>query len=92
MDVERGAGGERMARELMCTRKRGVEAMQEANRHAEDIRDCLKRMVDLKEAEVVASKRARKIEALEKQLLLGMGNPKTLRDKLETELEAQWGS
>ena len=79
-----------MVRESMYTRKRGVEAMQEANKHADSIRVCLKRMVELKEAELKASKRARRIEALEKQLLLGMGNPKTLREKLEAELEAQW--
>lgn len=46
--------------------------------------------VGLKTAAAVASTRSRRIEALEKQLVLGLGDKQAVITRLTAELEAQW--
>lgn len=64
------------------TRKEALQAMKAANDHAKAIGDNIRKMVDLKEKEAEQNAREMRIKALEKKLMLGLGDPVAVKAEL----------
>ncbi|CAB1104165.1 unnamed protein product [Ectocarpus sp. CCAP 1310/34] len=70
------------ARKEPLETKKGLAAFEAANTHVETIGADMKRMVELKEAEAVGIKRENKIKALEKKIVLRLGDETENRAEL----------
>ncbi|CAB1109143.1 unnamed protein product [Ectocarpus sp. CCAP 1310/34] len=71
------------ARKEALETKKGPAALEAANTHVDSIGANMKRMVELKEAEAVGIKRENKIKALEKIIMLRLGDETENRAELE---------
>ncbi|CAN0217437.1 unnamed protein product [Scytosiphon promiscuus] len=61
-------------KEVIETKKKGSAVLQEANAHVGQLSANIKRIVELKEASAAAQARAGKIQALEKKLMMMIGD------------------
>lgn len=73
--------------EALETRKRGLAAMESANTHVADLSSNIKKMAQLREESNQAARTKDKIEALERKLMLQIGDPNAIKAQLNVLLD-----